>query len=286
MGTKYLARSADVLSEADRFQDIMEWELFTFAQEQLLWGYNEEVSWVPGVPIYEDPRLIYRGSCDCSICIEDYGPVPDYTGHCVRPMFEEFEDGVHPERQRCEPCGVSWNDGDICWMCGKTYTRPTYDVSYGGYVLSYAAADVGFTIRMAGAMDGFRQGMRGLASAVDEWSQLISGTRGALFDPGTIRSLEVGSFQLPWGTEAFFDPTDGDITEISGRARYMSRRWRTAKRDVPLPVMPEPRDFSKKIRNNNGPSNSNPAGEQRQRHRRAGNSGRRANSRSSGNRSR
>lgn len=138
---KYKVKSADVLNEADRFQRILDWQLFCMEQETQLWGYNPQVEWIPGTPVHEHPR--YRNVFDNPEWdqFEDFDD-EGVLGNCIRPIvqtheyYEDDEDddgfiGNRYERIRsypyvkCEPCGVSWGpEEDTCWMCGTFYERP------------------------------------------------------------------------------------------------------------------------------------------------------------------
>lgn len=115
---KYKTQSANVLNDADRFEQILNVTLFNQAQDQLLWGHNPDVDWRPGDPIYEDPRWAYDYRPEHGALNWEDG---DWGNH-VRPMIQEYIDGNRPARMRCEPCGVSWSwnsKDDICWMCGE-----------------------------------------------------------------------------------------------------------------------------------------------------------------------
>ena len=112
--SKVQARSAKVLDEADRFEDILNWELFTFEQNNRLWGYNPDVSWSPGEPLYTHPHLDFAG------------PIAGYVSQYVRPMIQECDDNEYPDPVNCEPCGVGWNifEEKTCWNCGTEYEEP------------------------------------------------------------------------------------------------------------------------------------------------------------------
>lgn len=126
--TKYLTRSASVLSEADRFEIQMNWMIFTAEQDARIWApktrHNE---WFPGEFLYNFPSFTEEETlepCECG-CGEMMTTVyTHYTGNYVRPMVELFDEFYHP---KCEDCCVTWvddySDGwDVikrpCWNCG------------------------------------------------------------------------------------------------------------------------------------------------------------------------
>lgn len=143
---KYRTKSADVLSEADRAQRVLEWRLFQLEQEAILynpinpdgWDKTSPEVWQPGVPLYSRPHVI--GHDDEGFAI--------IQGNCISPMIMTYEyidaEEVWGEGELspfqwasrceriamwpvvgCEPCGVGWSkrdDGYICWMCGADYT--------------------------------------------------------------------------------------------------------------------------------------------------------------------
>lgn len=138
---KYRTQSANVLNEADRFQAILDWQLFCMEQETVLYGYSEDTSWTPGDPINTNPKQrerdlenrLFMGRAT----EEDLWDGP--WGNHLRPMFQVYDfinrsgddEGLATRTERtafypwvrCEPCGVSWNDSDECWVCGKFYPR-------------------------------------------------------------------------------------------------------------------------------------------------------------------
>lgn len=110
--------SVDVLDEADRFEDILTWQLFKADQEQMLRPRGERVAigpddWEPGIPIHKRPSW-----------------ASTFTGEqFVRPMVEEMAiDHFHiprelsmefPRKLRCEPCQTYWSSNDPCFACGE-----------------------------------------------------------------------------------------------------------------------------------------------------------------------
>lgn len=128
--TKYNVQSAEVLNEADRFERTLNWHLFCMEQENMLFGYNPDEKWVPGVPLHPEPVEYYDFE------VGDY----EMRGNWFRPMIEiiglstlDNEDGTprfiqdptmdHRGMPTCEDCQVSWDQTKTssCWMCGKEY---------------------------------------------------------------------------------------------------------------------------------------------------------------------
>jgi hypothetical protein len=104
---KYKAKSGDVLNDADRFERILDWTLFTAEQETMLWSNPSD--WKPGDFMFEHPGDRY-----------------DRMGEYVRPMVQE----ILPDRfnslgplmvrtVRCVDCSVNWIGEDPCWVCGE-----------------------------------------------------------------------------------------------------------------------------------------------------------------------
>lgn len=69
---------------------------------------------------------------DFALSVQDYNPAPSLewmpgdplprddgrlNGLWLRPMFEVIDD--HTDPARCEPCQVSWDGSDPCWVCGQ-----------------------------------------------------------------------------------------------------------------------------------------------------------------------
>jgi hypothetical protein len=124
---KYRTQSANVLNEADRFQAILDWQLFCMEQDSMLWGDNSEYDgqWRPGVPIHEHPYVL---SADLhQRILFDRNPTEidlwdGSFGNHVRPMLQEFDDGDQYGPTIC--CDVSWSQVESpsqCWVCGKEF---------------------------------------------------------------------------------------------------------------------------------------------------------------------
>jgi hypothetical protein len=127
---RYRTKSADVLNEADRFQRIMEWQLFCSEQENQLWGYDPDQEWTPGTPIHQWPYRIDIYDCGCDLCEnadgdDEYGH--HYFGNHVRPIFEVRND--EGMRMWCTTCEVRGGQSETaCWMCGEDWdNRPNWD---------------------------------------------------------------------------------------------------------------------------------------------------------------
>ena len=97
MGKKYLEKSAAVLSEADRMQAIMDWQLFCYEQERMLYGDHFVVLWKPGELLYGRPE------------ISDWSS--DQRWEQTKPI--------------CKDCDVWWDRKvtEDCFICGKSYPR-------------------------------------------------------------------------------------------------------------------------------------------------------------------
>lgn len=128
---KYLAKSADVLNEADRFERILNWQLFCIDQERML--YSDPETWVPADGCYPNPLELCETHY-CSGCRE-CAPIElhsMYGGNYVRPMVEEIElDREYTFNPRCERCDVSWSGPTDCWVCGKTPKNFSYYTGLG-----------------------------------------------------------------------------------------------------------------------------------------------------------
>lgn len=121
--TKYNVQSAGVLNEADRFERILNWQLFCIEQETMLFGANAEVGWVPGDPMYPHPYYVDRRDE-----YDDDGEeleLEGYYGNCVRPMYQLYDDVPSYFRHglnSCKDCDVGGDAMDThCWSCGKAY---------------------------------------------------------------------------------------------------------------------------------------------------------------------
>lgn len=146
---RYKTKSADVLNAADRFENILNWQLFCLDQEQLLYGHNPDVEWVPGDFLHKHPKARFTDEVEAVLdsqedvseeeleWLYEEGPL----GNCVRPMFQTFEyagpgesclDYSVYQKVRaywsvlCEPCGVSWSIwvDQHCWNCGTEFEKP------------------------------------------------------------------------------------------------------------------------------------------------------------------
>jgi hypothetical protein len=137
---RYRTQSANVLNEADRFQAILDWQLFSSEQDARLFNYNEEVDWKPGVPLYDHPHSVDYNGCSCYDCRESE-PIEDgrYYGNHVRPFLQTIEyydddldgwRGNSCEQLRryqpmlCESCDVWWlrdENPSECWVCGAEF---------------------------------------------------------------------------------------------------------------------------------------------------------------------
>lgn len=105
---KYKTKSAEVLNEADRFEDILNYTLFVQEQDSRLWSGGEG-EWHPGDPL--PPQEIdpaFELDMEQSFSREDF--VMHNQAHVDR--FKYFT-------IRCEDCEVSWTGSEPCWMCGK-----------------------------------------------------------------------------------------------------------------------------------------------------------------------
>lgn len=263
---RVLARSAAILDGADRFEDILNWQLFVAEQEAMLWGYNEKTDWVPGEPLYRRPRT---SICDCSSCIED-GYSGRYEGNAIRPMFEEFDDGSVIGPMICEPCGVSWDRYEYpeCWLCGKDYGfrrspqrgimgSTTYidvePLGPGLDLVRYIRSEIATMVN-----EEFRQLLWGdLRPSARELSGLFNERGITTDDRYTINEVVPYLPVKTWTpferkeidpkaclklTYWLFDP----LEPIAG-SRWpveLPWDWRELKRTVPLPKMPEPTDWS------------------------------------------
>lgn len=269
MSTKYKQKSADVLNEADRFQAVMEWQLFASAQEAQLYGYDgskADRDWVPGIPLYYNPRDIV---CLCEICIEEEQElinVPaNYQGNVVRPMIELFVDGNEHYYMRCEPCGVSWRGGHVCWFCGTSYkpaqvkqmsyrTIRTHDSIVGdfGQVLSREYMDqlraymvvafelpprVIFVSNSTSRMqDYIREDVNLTRLLFDRWFVPVAT---APTTPSVAFAIVREELRLPvWGIRAFYNRLDHTSSGCFMPVR-VPPGWRSMRRDIPLPAMPE-----------------------------------------------
>lgn len=178
--TKVLARTAPILDEADRFQRIMDWQLFTMEQENMLWGYNESVSWEPGKPLYQDPRSVSRmSSLGCSCCAADDEELEGYYGHHVRPMYQLINDGDRHWNMRCKDCDVTWRNGTECWMCGTDY--PEYGVKIPAFSLGVDHASIFRSFEPIGEVTEFRSDELGLyvqgqlrAEIGNQWREVMN----------------------------------------------------------------------------------------------------------------
>lgn len=143
---KYRIKSADVLNEADRYERVLNHQIFVMEQENLLWGYREDISWLPGDFLYPHPEGNYSvcgGGDDCDPLVSrryddvelrnctqrryyywDRDPDDNYEGNCVRRMVELFDDGDrYPAILKCKSCEVSWVGPEPCFVCGE-FSKP------------------------------------------------------------------------------------------------------------------------------------------------------------------
>lgn len=126
--TMYKQKSADVLNGADRFERILDWQLFQMDQERILYWTTDDSDWVPGDPLFEDPRDLIHDAFD--------EEAEGYVGNCVRPMYQVLPD--HPLPPHCIDCNVRWgNEETRCWICGaeerKTHNNYALAAGVPGY---------------------------------------------------------------------------------------------------------------------------------------------------------
>ena len=278
--TKYLTKSADVLNEADRFQRIMDFKLFTMEQETRLYGYNENTDWVPGTPLYPHPFTIERGTdCECEDCVREEGPLEGYYGNHVRNAIDLYEDGQAYERQRCSDCLVSWTQGDECWMCGKFCERPksgfqhlpqyaTFDVRVSQQMALYLGSmwDRVHEMRaaiMAPSFQRAEQAMRGFrmsfAPIVDEWPHFHFSYDRETVGFESFLGIEPYSYHPPVVPPNLFERAEVEIELVRPvvadlNVPYWGARVDmpvdvdlSGRRSVPLPQRPQPRDFSAEV---------------------------------------
>lgn len=126
---KYRTQTANVLNEADRFERILSWQLFCMEQEAMLYGYNPEVEWVPGDPLFVTPYNEWDDVEEDEYVVGNYVRpmiqivgMANYLNNDGTPVFYD-DDTMDSERpSRCQDCQVSWDHTEIsCWMCGKEY---------------------------------------------------------------------------------------------------------------------------------------------------------------------
>lgn len=152
---KYLAKSADVLNEADDFEKRLAYQLFVAEQDARLFGPTAEGEWRPGDPLFKsslehitelqaqvDEGLIAVECClACHLgSVEDYEWPTNVDSTYVRPMIEDFTVDVY-RQVRCVPCQVYWADrSEPCWVCGDdsmvvtqldTYTYGVRGIRWG-----------------------------------------------------------------------------------------------------------------------------------------------------------
>ncbi len=98
-------QSVAVLDDADRFEDILNWQLFKAEQAQVLWGEADVHPWRPGDAMFRRPDGGLFGG-------EQY----------IRPLLELIEyDGLKSDYvPRCDDCEIWWAGDEPCWMCGET----------------------------------------------------------------------------------------------------------------------------------------------------------------------
>jgi hypothetical protein len=112
--TKYLTKSAEVLSAADRQEDIIDWILFSNEQNSRIFAeLGPEEWWRPGIPLYKKPDGWMEAGAQY-----------------IRPMIQEQPIGRFHNIdavkyiQRCNDCETSWAGKDVCFNCGE-YVEPT-----------------------------------------------------------------------------------------------------------------------------------------------------------------
>lgn len=271
MPKTYLAQSAAVLNEADRFQRILDWQLFTIEQERML--YSDPTTWVPGVPIYHDPRWhnwqaqqddLWEAENVLENVHDYFGQGP--WGNHARPMIMEIEDiDAHDYLKYtcnayCLDCEVGWWPGYTkpmteCFNCGKLQ-KNIY------YVSPEEKARRAERQRQAIENSGGLRGFTTTYLIVDE-IQMSSYTqmdvvvtaelwRAANIRPYTppLRPTVVGTAferrdvpDIPAGAAVFFNPSERTGPPYA-RLNFLPRNWRSMRADIPLPSRPEPRDYS------------------------------------------
>lgn len=250
--TKILAKSADVLNEADRFQRIMETQMFIMEQETRLYGYNPDTNWTPGEPLYQDPRFIYRTGCDCC----DPAEVDGYVGHHVRPMIEEMEDGDHYQHMRCSDCDVSWKDGDECWACGKAWPKrsPGYSFSEMGELGRWTELmnDTirGITVEFGRVSAVLSEAFAGVATHFMVYDEGAAYSRWGNVEPYNPPEPPPNPFEVVEKEIELIPPVVPNLPDVlMGDWRYfhveLPQNWADVRPTIPLPQMREPRDFSK-----------------------------------------
>lgn len=147
---RYRTQSANVLNEADRFERILNFQLFVMEQETKLYGYNPDTDWSPGTPLYPNPRTHFRpGSEDEEL--------EGYYGNCPRPIIQLLDDGDYYQGMKCQDCDVSWGrDETTCWMCGRDYPKSDYITLYSSassseplfQIVGHTVDDRGISLQM------------------------------------------------------------------------------------------------------------------------------------------
>lgn len=172
-------KSAEVLDEADRFEDILNWQLFKIEQDQMLWGARMEApkDWYPGFPMYKRPFGVTGAIL--------------YGRQVVRPMFQLFEgndqldthdsDDFYLSRG-CTECEVMWDGPAGCWVCGEgeiEYDEPVgksigvftdFDIDHNQYIVFIDFNNRAFTE----AMDAVRNSFISLLEEADTAVGIIS----------------------------------------------------------------------------------------------------------------
>lgn len=280
----YRTQTANVLNDADRYQRILDWQLFVMEQEARLYGYNPDTTWLPGEPLYPDPRTIYRG-CSCDECDNDEMP-HGYEGNCVRPMFQILDDGIEYEllTARCKDCEVSWRGKEtVCWSCGKeikpilppvweakSFERPIGRITqiHEDQLGLYATFDIEMTSRVFNFMRDdswislfventhrMTQAFLGMGRAFNRASESFRGLtpqrlildEWASVEPYFPPTPPANPFKREDRPIVLVPPVAADLTTpVQGPLMKLPEDVDiSAKRIPPLPKIPESRDFSK-----------------------------------------
>jgi hypothetical protein len=176
-------QSVDILDDAERFEDVLNWQLFKIEQDQMLWGARMEYpeDWYPGFPMYKRPASILGAALN--------------GGQWIRPMFQLFDGNASLETQDyrefdlnrlCETCCVKWEGPAGCWVCGEgeiEYEEPIqkpmtvftdYDIDRSEYVLHIDFEDAVFREALHSMRDAMSRAFIEVRTGLESFQRTIA----------------------------------------------------------------------------------------------------------------
>lgn len=244
-------QSVDVLDEADRFEDVLNWQLFAMEQTTRLFHghaidkHGDEVKWRPGDPILRRAFFVVPATIAHPELATNYG----------RRIFDLFEDddGLDTDDTddfgyvsgTCLECGVMWHNwpGEevFCWMCGQLEFVYEYSKSAMGHFSQTMASALNST---SAAIETFAVSMQEATAAFREYASrdtLFTQQLLAEWDGSESYSVDIETYGFRgWhDTNSSFDARIMVDDHLSPAPSLGAPVWSNFTREEPTIVWPE-----------------------------------------------